>query len=606
MSALRSTVDIENTGSWSDSLLSPHYISVRRRIIRQLIESLVYEGVLPKSSIVNSKISIQGQDSDGNKVRYIGTILKMYSFEKVHLKSEAIVRVAHDNESELTSISLFLNEITNTIGAEETLVKRTVNELKQTLLKDTLAQDHWSQQSGNLRDLPYDKVEAGVIDGHPYHPCYKSRIGFDIEDNFRYGPEFEQSIKPIWLAAHVSVCDFHVPQKKTRSQWWKSILGNHRYNEYINALSEKNVSIEEYGFIPVHPWQFKRIVSLEFSREFENLNLIYMGVTDSSYYAQQSIRTLANLNNPKSDYFKLSLSIQNTSTSRILAPHTVANAPIISNWLQGIHENDTYLKDDLKTILLGEMSGAAYHFKESKPGIGYGALSCIWRESLHAYLHQDEQAIPFSGLTKIDRDGKPLIENWVNKHGIQDFLHGVLSCSISPLIHYLYKYGIALESHAQNMILVHRDGLATRVALKDFHDGVRFSPSHLPKNISPPQLVSTPSDHLMVNRNSFIEVSNPHAARDFMLDAFMFINLAEIAKFMFINYNFSEKTFWEMAANIINQYRSSFPQQQDRYALYDLNIKNISVEQLTKRRLFPDDGPREHLVKNPLSGLIKI
>lgn len=44
---------------------------------------------------------------------------------------------------------------------------------------------------------------------------------------------------------------------------------------------------------------------------------------------------------------------------------------------------------------------------------------------------------------------------------------------------FTFAEGIATESHGQNIILVHKQGWPTRVLLKDFHDGVRYSPAHL-------------------------------------------------------------------------------------------------------------------------------
>ena len=47
------------------------------------------------------------------------------------------------------------------------------------------------------------------------------------------------------------------------------------------------------------------------------------------------------------------------------------------------------------------------------------------------------------------------------------------------MIHMLYYHGIAFESHAQNMMLIHEKWLAYTYCLKDFHDGVRFKREHL-------------------------------------------------------------------------------------------------------------------------------
>lgn len=80
---------------------------------------------------------------------------------------------------------------------------------------------------------------------------------------------------------------------------------------------------------------------------------------------------------------KLSLSMINTSTGRVIAPHTVENAPLITDWLQGINKQDPYMRDELRVILLGEIAGVAYdnhQIPDALKPLSYGVLSCIWRK----------------------------------------------------------------------------------------------------------------------------------------------------------------------------------------------------------------------------------
>ncbi len=56
------------------------------------------------------------------------------------------------------------------------------------------------------------------------------------------------------------------------------------------------------------------------------------------------------------------------------------------------------------------------------------------------------------------------------------------------MIHMLYYHGIAFESHAQNIMLIHENGWPTRIALKDFHDGVRFKREHLSESCFTPDI----------------------------------------------------------------------------------------------------------------------
>ncbi|HYF62232.1 MAG TPA: IucA/IucC family protein, partial [Herpetosiphonaceae bacterium] len=375
------------------------------------------------------------------------------------------------------------------------------------------------------------------------------------------------------------------------------------YGQFQERLRERGLDPADYVFLPVHPWQWREQTVATMHQDFHSGALVLLGESADDYLPQQSIRTLSNASRPERAYLKCALSIVNTSTSRILAPHTVLNAPVISDWLAGIAADDPFLRDELRVIVLREIAGLAYD--RPQPALlitlTYGTASCIWRESLHGFLDDGEQAAPWNGLTQRHQDGRPLIDPWVRRHGLEAWLKPALELSILPIIHLLYAHGVALESHAQNMVLIHRDGLPQRVAFKDFHDGVRFMPEHLAAPERQPRLHATPARHWGVNRNSYVTATSPEDVRDFVLDAFLFINLAELALFLADEYGLSERRFWGMASAIIDGYQQRFPQLRERFDLFDLRTPTIQVERLTNRRLFPETDVQVHRVGNPLA-----
>ncbi len=357
---------------------------------------------------------------------------------------------------------------------------------------------------------------------------------------------------------------------------------------------------QDYALVPVHPWQWRERIARAFAEQLSRGELILLGADPHEFIPQQSIRTMTCRDDLLRPYLKLSMSIVNTSTGRGLAAHTVRNAPRITDWLQEVVAGDEFLRVDLRPILLGEVLGTAV-----TPESGllqadtYDALACIWRESLHQYLAPGEQAVPFTGLTACQVDGTPLIDPWVRDLGVEEWVRRLVRVSALPLVHLLCKHGIALESHAQNMALVHDNGIPTRVVLKDFHDGVRFSREHLAVPELCPELAGTPAHHQ--NRNSFLETDRLDLVTDFLLDAFCFINLGEFAMFLADRYAFAERRFWRLVRDEIRAYRQSFPELADRFALFDVFTPTIEVEKLTTRRLVPDTELRLHTVPNPLA-----
>src|SRR5699024_2644834 len=299
--------------------------------------------------------------------------------------------------------------------------------------------------------------------------------------------------------------------------------------------------------------------------------------SNEMYTPQQSIRTLSPIDESKY-YIKVPLSITNTSTKRVLAPHTIENAAQITDWLKSIHEKDSYLNEKLKTVFLGEILGMSYindNLSPEKREAIYGAVSVIWRENLHSYLTESEDAIPFNAIYSLDQENNAVIQQWIEQYGVEAWVKQFIKVAVQPIIHMLYYHGVALESHAQNMMLIHESGWPTRVAIKDFHDGVRFKRDLLSADAANPQLTDTPEEHKKINRNSFIETEDVELVRDFALDAFFFINISEIIMFFERQFDLSEHTQWAYVYEEIEQYRQIHPNLPN-YEQFDLFEKTRS------------------------------
>lgn len=589
------------------AIQSDQYVTVRRRIFRQLLEALLFEGVIAAKTVEAGNevvFLIHAESENGEPVAYECRGQRRFTFGRIRLSDSPVIRQAGEGCEEADSIEQFLLEVRSLIGADEQRLTAFINELEHTLLKDTLAQHQRHLQGGSFQTGDYDALEGDIMDGHPYHPSYKSRIGFDYADHYEYGPEFKQDLHPIWVAVDKEHARISISRELEYRHFLSEELGEQQMAEFTQTIRNRGFDPDDFWLVPIHPWQWKEVIATAQLEDIRQNRLMLLGSSLDSYRPQQSIRTLANVTSPQKAYLKLSMSLINTSTGRILAPHTVSNAPAISDWLHEIVSTDSFLRNEARVVLLREIMGISYDrpahsaLLQSKT---YGVLGCIWRESLHHFLEDREEAVPFNGLCSTDGHGRPLIEPWIQRHGAEAWLTGLFEASILPIIHMLYAHGIALESHAQNMVLIHQEGMPARIALKDFHDGIRFSKKHLLKPDQCPQLLGTPDYHARVNRNSFIETDDLAAVRDFMHDAFFFINLGELAMLLADSFGYPEQKFWGLARQVMESYQHRFPHLSERFSLFDLFTPTIEVEQLAKRRLFPDTELRVHKVANPLS-----
>ncbi|MEJ2865745.1 IucA/IucC family protein [Actinomycetospora flava] len=521
---------------------------VRERVLTQLVESLVLEDAL---DVVGD--GGPGTHSGPFALRFVRTP----SFGRVRLTSPVTRSGAPVTPGE------FLADAP--VRADPECRARLGRELAATVLGDALAVR--ARPDGPLDpDAGHDVLEALTADGHRYHPAYKSRIGFGVADLLAYTPEFAPTVRPVLLDADPSLVSVVASAGLDPATVWRAPAGR-------------------VG-IPVHPWQWDHHVA---SRHVDSLvsgALRVLGDGDA-HRPQASIRTLARVDAVAEPSVKLPLAITNTSTSRGLAPHTVRNAAPISDWLAGIVAADPVLSSKARVIVLREILGVTV-----EPGLG-----AIWRESLHPHLHPAERAVPFPGLTSRSASGVPLIDPWIRAQGARAWTERLATAAVLPLVHLLVVHGVALEAHAQNMLLVHAGGLPTRVAVKDFHDGVRFSRALL---AAPgPALEAPPADH--PNANSFLETSDPAQVTGFLLDCLCFVNLAEIAYLLAGEYGFAEEEFWAVVARTIRDHAARVPGFADRLAVFDVFAPTLEVEKLTTRRLWPDTELRVHALPNPLA-----
>jgi siderophore synthetase component len=537
--------------------VSDHDPDVARRVMRQLIESLVYEGRLADTG-----------EAGAGPVVYRWNAGRRFSFDRVRLGPQAVLRhVAGATPTEALSPRRFLDDLAPVLGADAERRATFASELERTIANDSQVRRHWRQAGRRAAGAGFDELESLVVDGHRYHPSYKSRLGFDSLDNAEFGPEFGRTIRPQWVALRADVAECSST----------SGAGPDRLGDHV--------------VLPVHPWQWRTHATATWAPLLADGALVPLGTGADDYRAQQSIRSLANVSHRSHATLKLALSIVNTSTARTLAPHTVANAPRITAWLQGIAAGDPYFRRELRPVLLGERQGVA-HSPE---------LAAIWRDSVHGHLTAGEEAAPFTALVHVDATGEPFIASWIKDQGVEPWARRLLQVTLRPVLHFLVAHGIALEAHAQNLVLIHTGGRPRRLALRDFHDGIRFSVAGLADPAARPELRPPRPEHLRVNRNSYLEAAGDDEVRDFACDCLFFVNLAELAMFLEDRFDLAEERFWALARRVIDDHRRRFPHLAERAARLDVLAPEISVEQLTTRRLLPDTDVRQQRVGNPLS-----
>jgi siderophore synthetase component len=569
--------------------------TVYERLKCQTLEALFFEEIIPVTKN-GQDYSFRGRNARGETVLYTCEVVEKWSFGRVKVKPYSIKRDGDAN----VSIYTFFEEVVQ-LTLEGQYTATFVQELLETFVKDSQAK---SMQPISIpkEDLHYEALESHMIDGHPYHPSYKSRLGFTLEDNYLYGPEFNQNIVLYWLAVHRNLVDIAVLGTTAVNEMYRHHLQPEELAKFKQHLREQIEEDEEaYFFLPVHPWQYEHIVSTVFFPQIADKTIIVLGKSASLYRAQQSIRSLSNRHCTQASYLKLSLNITNTSTSRILAHHTTQNAPIISAWLDKIIKNDEYLKT-LRFEILKEIIGVSFRYHKLSAiqyTVAYGTLGVIHRENIAHYLEEGEQAWPLNALTHKQKNGVAFIQQAITLYGVEKWSKALIQVLVTPIIHLLYVQGIALESHAQNIILVLKNNFPHRIIVKDLHDGVRFCSEDLLHPEWEPQLNPEPATHREFNRYSFLKASQASEVRDYTFDAFFFICMTELC-FTLEEFGLSEEEFWRTCVEVILTYQQQHPQYKERFQIFNLFAEDALIEEMTKRRIYGDQTLYFRKAQNPL------
>ncbi len=346
----------------------------------QLITSLIYEKIVVYT-MTHLKDNMHHVEIKGEHASYHFDVRVTESFDRLQLTSQIMKVGADGTESPTLNYAQLLRDVQYTFTKDTQKIEQFIGELIQTELKDCQALTY---KLNHHKAVPktFNALESYAMEGHTYHPSYKSRLGFTLEENLKYGPDFQPTIHLTWIAVPKHHIQQTISQSIVPEQLLQHQLGQETVDQFTDTLRQHVENVSDYVWIPVHPWQFDHMIANHFAEAWLNGDIIFLGKSREAYVPQQSIRTLSPVETDKY-YIKVPLNITNTSTKRVLAPHTIENAANITDWLKHIQAHDPYLRDQLRTVFLGEVLGMSYdqqYLPEDKRTATYGALGVIWRE----------------------------------------------------------------------------------------------------------------------------------------------------------------------------------------------------------------------------------
>jgi len=360
---------------------------------------------------------------------------------------------AEDPSTLLDALAPALGATKDTVeGLRAELVDSAFNLAMSSLLAELRDQ---AAAAGHSWPAPVDP-ENLVVDGHPWHPMCKSRIGLRHAEVLRHAPE--------GLAlGTIDAVDV------TRDL--VQLAGD------AEATLARLFPLGPPGTIrlPVHRAQLRRLPRL--FPDLWGAKIRPTQLRPLEGRALLSLRTIA-VERPEL-HLKLALNVTTTSARRTVSPMSVANGPPLTRLFEQISAADPAIAG---LFLLGDRAAAGLRAEVVGPRAPH--LGAIVRDSPEALLRGATGSSAEAWVCAALGERRPaakrtlLVELAERQGSAEALLRRYIELLVPPCLHLLSVYGLVLEVHLQNTLAaVDDDGLVGFV-VRDL-GGIRLHPGRL-------------------------------------------------------------------------------------------------------------------------------
>lgn len=453
----------------------------------------------------------------------------------------------------------------------------------------------------------YLRSEQAVIEGHPLHPGAKLRKGMTAQETLDYSSEFANPIKLKFALLHKDLATTQSQNSSFNDMLFAQFDG--LKSAVLNQINQKEVS--NYHVIVIHPWQYERIIKEQYTDLIISDNLILINY-DVTYYSGLSFRTLMPKHPNLLPHIKLATNVHITGEIRTLSEQTTYNGPLVTNILNQIL-NEDQLFNNIQSTTVEELAGI--HFYNVNDGDKQRQrseqLGTLFRKNI--YQITDVRATPVIASSLVSshyyNDTSSLetvISDYMRNYHFSSFdeaAHAWLTHYGQQLFHLVIplvaKYGIALEAHLQNtVVVINQDGSLNTIYIRDF-EGLRINKNQLNQmgysttGFHKSSLILTDKQQTVFNKAFYSTVQN-HLG-EFIL------TVAKVAK----NSSF-EANVWTELSNILAQNIESIAQTVTNKENIEefkkiIFAKNIDYKCVTTMRLVDESDYYTYIkVSNPL------
>lgn len=309
-------------------------------------------------------------------------------------------------------------------------------------------------------DMTFIEAEQSLLFGHTFHPTPKSRQGFPEWRQHLYSPEQKGQFQLHYFAAHECIVQQRSIGPKTAADRVMEELLQSMTGEEVRWFDRRWGRFHNcYMLIPVHPVQVEWLKGQPHVQDWiKTKKLIYLGAMGRAYHATSSIRTVFHAES--SHMYKFSLHVKITNSIRVNKRSELDGALEAAQLVAGLEQPLAerfpcfrIIRDEAY-VTLGETTDQESGFE------------VLLRDNPFQHLTQSNQrAILAAAFTQESIDGSAtLLERIITQlaaireethsQASVEWFHKYLSISLKPLVWLYMKYGIALEAHLQNCVIV--------------------------------------------------------------------------------------------------------------------------------------------------------
>lgn len=581
-------------------LTPEHWARANRLLTRKAIAEFSHERLLTPKQQPDGRYAVHSDD---------GSVA--YRFEARHLTLDhwlidaaTLTRERAGEPLPLDALDLVL-EFRSSLNLSDEILPVYLEEIGSTLASAAYRLAHRTHSAPELAAADFQTIEAGMFEGHPCFVANNGRLGFDSAEYHAYAPETGAPVHLTWLAARRDRATFTACADLDYETLIAGELSAAERATLAERMAAQGLDLDDYYLLPTHPWQWQNKISVTFAAEVAQRHLVYLGTSQDSYRAQQSIRTFFNQDHPEKHYVKTALSVLNMGFVRGLSARYMRVTPAINDWLRELLDGDEVLARHGFGILR-EHAAIGYHhrhFEEaaSKNSSYLKMLAALWRESPLPALAPGQRLATMASLLHAEPEGPSFVGALIRESGLpaERWLRRYVDAYLVPLVHCAYAHDLMFMPHGENVILVLENGVPVRILMKDLAEEIALlnEDAEVPRDVERVRFPTPREDiwPLTVFTDVFdcvFRFLNSILVNDGLLD---------------------EETFWRTVAEAVLDYQASAPELAEKFRRYDLfaaGFHRVCLNRLQLRNnqqmvnLENPDEDESHLVgqlDNPLA-----